>query len=76
MHMLPTQMQEMIVAERENTHFLSRSLSELSQAHELQLLKLESSRAHCEELAVELNERYDCVMYACMHACMHACMGG
>jgi hypothetical protein len=34
--------------------FLAHSLSELSREHALALLKLESSRAHCEELAVEL----------------------
>jgi len=55
--LLDVSMQEQIQAERENVHFLSGSLSELTRAHALELLKLESSRAHCEELAVELNER-------------------
>ena len=50
-------MQEQIRAERENVHFLSGSLSELTHAHTLEVQKLESSRAHCEDLAVELNER-------------------
>ena len=56
-NLLDVSMQEQIQAERENVHFLSGSLSELTRAHALELLKLESSRAHCEELAVELNER-------------------
>jgi hypothetical protein len=55
--MMDVSMHQMIIAERENIQFLSGSLSELSRAHALELLKLESSRRHCEELAVELNDR-------------------
>lgn len=54
---LDLSMHEMLLAERENTQFLSRSLSQLSRTHSHELLKLESTRSHCEELAIELNER-------------------
>ena len=56
-YVLDLSMHEMLLAERENTNFISHSLSQLSRTHAQELQKLESTRSHCEELAVELNER-------------------
>ena len=56
-YVLDLSMHEMLLAERENTNFISHSLSQLSRTHAHELQKLESTRLHCEQLAVELNQR-------------------
>lgn len=47
----------MLLGERENIHFLSHSLSQLSRMHVHGLQKFESTRSLCKGLAGELKER-------------------